>query len=102
MEVNQLKHILINGNESQKRQAAEDLIRKQYFDEDVIGFYLNGLTSDSKGIRDVSFTGLSNVSSNYLEYTAEQLSPLIKSDNIELRNNAGELLVHIGKQSLKH
>lgn len=96
MEIEKLKIDLKSSDPLKRRIAAEEFISNNYFDSDILNAFVDGLTGNDKGFKDVAFYGLTQTFGDVSKEAAGKVVKLIKSDNIETRNLAGDLLVNLG------
>ncbi len=69
------------------------------FDEDVVKSLCELITHDDSGVRDVAVRALCDLKGDLARLAAEIIAPHILSQNIELRNTAGDILAHLGEPS---
>ncbi len=97
MDINKIKKDLKSDDPSVKRFAAEEIISNNFYDDEIIGIFVNGLTDSDKGFRDIAYQGISNVAPEYSSKAAGLVAELITKRDIEVRNLAGEILMNAGE-----
>lgn len=99
MNLEELKRNINHSDPEVRRKSAEELIALNYYDEEIIEAYIQGITSEDKGFKDISFSGLSSTTGEDSESVAQKIIPLIKSSDLETRNLAGEILLNLNQYS---
>jgi HEAT repeat protein len=85
-----------HSDSGKRRQAVEDLIRNDVYDNNSIKAFANGLMDSDVGIRDVCQRALLNTPEHLRAVTSSSVAPFINSDEIILRNLVGEILNKMG------
>lgn len=89
--------ILENSVSSEERRIAlEYLVDSKVYNDRIIDFFAQGLSSSDPGIKDVSARGLSEAPSSFRANVAQIVAPMILNESIELRNLAADILVQLG------
>ena len=90
-----------NPSNDKRRQAAEDIVANNMYNDVSIYAFANGLLDSDQGIRDVSQRALLNTPDEYKANTARAVAPYINTTEIELRNAAGEILTKMDEYAVK-
>ena len=88
-------------NAEERRNAAQAIVSVETFSKDSLTALANGLHDPDIGVRDICFLGLLNVPDEIKPDSAKSVAELISSDDIEVRNLAGDLLIQLGRYSAK-
>ena len=101
MTFEQLINIFQNDpNEEKRRQAVDDLVANEMYDNTSIQAFSNGLLDSDAGIRDICQRALLNTPVEYKSITARNIAPYINFKELELRNAAGEILTKMGENAV--
>ena len=90
-----------NPNEEERRQAAEDLVASNMYNNISIQAFSHGMLDSEAGIRDASQRALLNTPDEFKTITARTIAPYINSTELELRNLAGEILTRMGEYAVQ-
>jgi HEAT repeat protein len=85
-----------------KIQSIDFLIEDNSIDNDCIDFLVNGLKSSDRGVRDVCCRALLTLDDKDKDLACKMISDLIISNEITIRNLAGEILIKMGDFSTPH
>ncbi len=88
-------------NPEERRNAAQAIVSGEAFSKDSLTALARGLQDPDIGVRDVCFLGLLNVPDEVKAESAKSAAELISSDDIEVRNLAGDLMIKLGRYSAK-
>ncbi len=101
MTINEALNIIHDENSSEDRRSAfEFIIISKLYNEDIIHILASGLVDEDRGVRDICSRGLSNIPSEFANYVAFMVVPLIAHNDIEIRNLAGDLLLNLKEKSI--
>ncbi len=101
MTINEALNIIYENKSSEERRFAfEFVINSKIYNEDIIHILASGLVDEFRGVRDICSRGLSNIPSEYANYVAFMVVPLIAHNDIEIRNLAGDLLLNLKDKSI--
>jgi len=85
-----------NSDSELKREAAIGLIDTGIYNAEIIKAFIQGLSDNDNGLKDICYRALSNPPIELGEQVAEHIVHFISSKEIELRNLAGDILLKIG------
>lgn len=86
----------------QNRTLIENIINNNLYDEDIIAFLITSLQSNEVTLSEVASFGLVNAPEEFRDKIAQKITPLISSNNINLRNLVGDLIIKLGNASLNY
>jgi hypothetical protein len=91
---------LINGNSSEiRRTAAVTLLDEGVFDIETIKALSCALMDNDRGVKDICARAFTKIPDDSKFLAADYIAQYIESENIELRNLAGEILLKLGDSS---
>ncbi len=100
MDIKEYINILKYDSDSElRRGAAISLIETGIYNSDIINAFIQGVLEKDYGLKDICYQALSNPPLEFAEHIAEHIAYFITSNEIELRNLAGDILLKIGKAS---
>lgn len=104
MEIN--KHIALetlssNTTAEQRRAAIQSLIDQDFYDHNTLQAIANGLTDDDSGVKDICSLALTHNSFTQSDEKAFAVAPVTLHPDIEIRNLAGDILLKLGRSSVK-
>ncbi|HPI19911.1 MAG TPA: HEAT repeat domain-containing protein [Candidatus Kapabacteria bacterium] len=100
MDIKEYINILKYDSDSElRRGAAISLIETGIYNSDIINAFIQGILDKDYGLKDICYRALSNPPLEFAEQIAEHIAYFITSNEIELRNLAGDILLKIGKAS---
>ncbi len=81
----------------ERLQAGQQILDNGKCTQEAINAFAIGLKDEDRGIRDMCSRALMNVCSDMAHVAAEAIADLITTNNIEVRNLAGDILLNLGQ-----
>lgn len=92
-----LKELQESNDISSLIEAIIAIGQAEDYDEEVIKLLCDFINHSDSGVRDVAVRTLYDLKNEWASLAAQIIVPNITSKNIELRNTAGDILVHLGE-----
>lgn len=86
-------------NSESKRIIAEELSLNIFNGAKVIDALCEGILDKDSGVRDICSRALATAPIQYKSYVGKKMAPMITSEDIEIRNLVGDVLVKLGDYS---
>ncbi len=100
-EIKLLSALSESDDPEERRNAAQAIVSAGSYSDESLKSLAHGLMDQDIGVRDVCFLGLLNVPDEIKHSSAKHVSEFISSDDIEVRNLAGDLMIKLGRDSAK-
>jgi hypothetical protein len=101
MDINEIiKQLKYNSDPQERRNAAELLIANKTYSNESLNALILGLLDFDNGVKDICARGLLSMPKELQYQAALNTSTFIKNKNIEIRNLAADILLHLGDRAL--
>lgn len=89
-------------NPPDRYDAAEKLLNSGDYSPGAIEAFARGMLDSDLGVKDICSRALTNAPKEAASLVASTIAPLIKSEIIEVRNLAGDILNNLGTAAVEH